>query len=59
MLDGLAERGVGTLIYGNEYQQIRRATKRDVRLMMIGARKINVPLLIGTAGTGGTSSARA
>ena len=23
--------GVGTLIYGNDYQQIRRATKRDVR----------------------------
>ncbi len=23
--------GVGTLIYGNEYQQIRKATKRDVR----------------------------
>lgn len=23
--------GVGTLVYGNEYQQIRRATKRDVR----------------------------
>jgi amino-acid N-acetyltransferase len=25
--------GVGTLVYGNEYQQIRRATKRDVRLI--------------------------
>jgi amino-acid N-acetyltransferase len=23
--------GVGTLIYGNDYQQIRRATRRDVR----------------------------
>jgi amino-acid N-acetyltransferase len=35
-LDGLlaeifSNEGVGTLIYGNEYQQIRRATKRDVR----------------------------
>jgi amino-acid N-acetyltransferase len=25
--------GVGSLVYGNEYQQIRRATKRDVRLI--------------------------
>ncbi len=25
--------GVGTLIYGNDYQQIRRATRRDVRLI--------------------------
>jgi len=25
--------GVGTLVYGNEYQQIRRATKRDVRVI--------------------------
>ncbi|HEY3757250.1 MAG TPA: amino-acid N-acetyltransferase [Opitutaceae bacterium] len=25
--------GVGTLVYGNEYQQIRRATKRDVRFI--------------------------
>lgn len=25
--------GVGTLIYGNDYQQIRRATKRDVRFI--------------------------
>jgi len=35
-LDGLlaeifSNEGVGTLIYGNEYQQIRHATKRDVR----------------------------
>jgi amino-acid N-acetyltransferase len=35
-LDGLlaevfSNEGVGTLIYGNEYQQIRKATKRDVR----------------------------
>jgi amino-acid N-acetyltransferase len=35
-LDGLlaeifSNEGVGTLIYGNEYQQIRRATKSDVR----------------------------
>jgi amino-acid N-acetyltransferase len=35
-LDGLlaevfSNEGVGTLIYGNEYQQIRRATKRDAR----------------------------
>ena len=25
--------GVGTLIYGNEYQQIRQATRRDTRLI--------------------------
>lgn len=25
--------GVGTLIYGNDYQQIRKATRRDVRLI--------------------------
>ncbi len=31
------------------------AIRRDLRLMMIGARKINVPLLIGTAGTGGSN----
>jgi hypothetical protein len=31
------------------------AIKRDLRLMMIGARKIKVPLLIGTAGTGGNN----
>ena len=35
-LDGLlaeifSNEGVGTLIYGNEYQQIRQATRRDVR----------------------------
>jgi amino-acid N-acetyltransferase len=35
-LDGLlaevfSNEGVGTLIYGNDYQQIRKATKRDVR----------------------------
>jgi amino-acid N-acetyltransferase len=35
-IDGLlaevfSNEGVGTLIYGNEYQQIRQATKRDVR----------------------------
>ncbi|HVU17247.1 MAG TPA: amino-acid N-acetyltransferase [Candidatus Didemnitutus sp.] len=35
-LDGLlaeifSNEGVGTLIYGNEYQQIRKATRRDVR----------------------------
>src|SRR5262245_42065742 len=29
------------------------AIKRDLRLMLLGARKIKVPLLIGTAGTGG------
>lgn len=29
------------------------AIRRDLRLMMIGARRIKVPLLIGTAGTGG------
>jgi amino-acid N-acetyltransferase len=36
MMDGLlteifSNEGVGTLIHGNEYQQIRKATKRDVR----------------------------
>jgi hypothetical protein len=31
------------------------AIKRDLRLMMIGARKIKVPLMIGTAGTGGNN----
>ncbi len=36
LLDGLlneifSNEGVGTLIHGNEYQQIRKATKRDVR----------------------------
>src|SRR4051812_32897964 len=27
--------GIGTLIYGNEYQQIRRAMKKDVRAIML------------------------
>ena len=31
----------------------RSAVKRDLRLMLIGARRINVPLLIGSAGTAG------
>jgi amino-acid N-acetyltransferase len=36
LMDGLlneifSNEGVGTLIHGNEYQQIRQATKRDVR----------------------------
>ena len=31
------------------------AIRRDLRLMMIGARRIKVPLLIGTAGTGGSN----
>src|SRR5690348_1477588 len=31
----------------------REAIRRDLRLMLIGARKIGVPLLIGSAGTGG------
>ena len=31
------------------------AIRRDLRLMMIGARKIKVPLMIGTAGTGGSN----
>src|SRR5438046_6676377 len=26
--------GIGTLIYGNEYQQIRRALKKDIRAIM-------------------------
>jgi amino-acid N-acetyltransferase len=38
VFDGLltevfSNEGVGTLVYGNEYQQIRRATKRDVRFI--------------------------
>ncbi|MDD3180368.1 MAG: amino-acid N-acetyltransferase [Opitutaceae bacterium] len=38
VFDGLlteifSNEGIGTLIYGNEYQQIRQATKRDVRLI--------------------------
>ena len=38
VFDGLlneifSNEGVGTLIYGNDYQQIRRATRRDVRLI--------------------------
>jgi len=38
IFDGLlneifSNEGVGTLIYGNDYQQIRRATRRDVRLI--------------------------
>jgi amino-acid N-acetyltransferase len=38
VLDGLlneifSNEGVGSLLYGNDYQQIRRASKRDVRLI--------------------------
>jgi len=38
VVDGLlneifSNEGVGTLIYGNDYQQIRKATRRDVRLI--------------------------
>ena len=33
----------------------REAVKRDLRLMLIGARRIKVPLLIGSAGTAGGS----
>jgi amino-acid N-acetyltransferase len=38
VFDGLlneifSNEGEGTLVYGNEYQQIRKATKRDVRLI--------------------------
>ncbi len=38
IFDGLlneifSNEGIGSLIYGNEYQQIRRATRRDVRLI--------------------------
>jgi len=38
VFDGLlneifSNEGVGTLIYGNDYQQIRKATRRDVRLI--------------------------
>ena len=31
----------------------RSAVKRDLRLMLMGARRVNVPLLIGSAGTAG------
>jgi len=31
----------------------RSAVKRDLRLMLIGARRLNIPLLIGSAGTAG------
>jgi len=31
----------------------REATKRDLRIMLLGARRIDVPLLIGSAGTAG------
>lgn len=34
----------------------RAAIKRDVRLMLIGARRIGVPLLLGSAGTGGADA---
>jgi amino-acid N-acetyltransferase len=38
IFDGLlneifSNEGVGSLVYGNDYQQIRKATKRDVRLI--------------------------
>ena len=38
VFDGLlneifSNEGVGTLIYGNDYQQVRKATRRDVRLI--------------------------
>lgn len=31
----------------------RAAVKRDLRLMLLGARRLNIPLLIGSAGTAG------
>lgn len=31
----------------------RAAVQRDLRLMLLGARRLNIPLLIGSAGTGG------
>ena len=31
----------------------RDATKRDLRLMLLGARRLDIPLLIGSAGTAG------
>jgi phage FluMu protein gp41 len=34
----------------------RQAIKRDIRLMLIGARRIGVPLLLGSAGTGGADA---
>ena len=34
----------------------RPAVKRDLRLMLLGARRLNVPLLIGSAGTAGADA---
>jgi hypothetical protein len=34
----------------------RQAVKRDLRLMLLGARRLNVPLLIGSAGTAGADA---
>jgi hypothetical protein len=34
----------------------RAAIKRDIRLMLLGARRIDVPLLLGSAGTGGADA---
>jgi hypothetical protein len=34
----------------------REAIKRDIRLMLLGARRIGVPLLLGSAGTGGANA---
>jgi amino-acid N-acetyltransferase len=44
IFDGLlneifSNEGVGSLVYGNEYQQIRKATKRDVRIIYNFTRK--------------------
>src|SRR5688572_1330770 len=34
----------------------KEAIRRDLRLMLIGARRLKVPLLIGSAGTGGNDA---
>ena len=41
--------GAGVMATGAE------RTKRDLRMLLVGARKLDVPLLLGTAGTGGAS----
>jgi len=41
--------GAGVMATGAE------RTKRDLRMLLLGARKLDVPMLLGTAGTGGAS----
>src|SRR5688572_11257224 len=37
----------------------KEAIRRDLRLMLLGARRLKIPLLIGSAGTGGNEIGRA